>query len=341
MTHIPAIRLYVLLSAVALAQPTPPDGDGPKVEEAPRPASLGLFPTPQLVDLMLRRWANDVSAQYDLDEQQRDKLTEAVSRRWGSFFEKNRGKMEPLFNEFMEMRLRVEAPDEKRMRDWAARASPMLARVRQHVDEGMSEFRDVLEPHQLAQFEERVKTFRGRLDEASSWLGRLESGDFEGEDLRGLWESSGERAERRRQRRAAADHGKETESPKDRVEIELDTWRAYVESFVTTNDLDQGQRDAALSCFSEIRLRAIAHRDRQEKEIESLERRIEIFDGSDAQFAELKKKLEELYGPFDVMFAELERRLETILTVEQKARLAQSKAEERNKKDVAEQTPDE
>ena len=79
MTQVPFMRLYVLLSAVAFAQPTPPEGDGPKVEETPRPASLGLWPSPQFVDLMLRRWANDVSVQYDLDERQRDKVTEAVS----------------------------------------------------------------------------------------------------------------------------------------------------------------------------------------------------------------------------------------------------------------------
>ena len=87
-------------------------------------------------------------------------------------------------------------------------------------------------------------------------------------------------------------------------------------------NLNEGQRTTAVSCLSELKQRAIAHRDRRREDIARLEFRIEHNAASDAPLDELKKQLSELYGPIDDMFKELQTRLELLPTAEQRAAIA-------------------
>ena len=116
-----------------------------------------------------------------------------------------------------------------------------------------------------------------------------------------------------------------TQVASDRVDVEVESWRIYVASFIRAHDLDAGQRTAATSVLSEMCQRAGTHRAARRDEINTLERRIASFSGSKDELAELKKQLLRLYGPFDAMFSELENRLLLILTVQQRARMAAPK----------------
>jgi hypothetical protein len=73
-----------------------------------------------------------------------------------------------------------------------------------------------------------------------------------------------------------------------------------------------------LSVLSELKERALSHRDRHRDEIAKLEARIASFGGSEEELPELKGQLTELYGPIDDMFKELKLRIESVLTAEQR-----------------------
>jgi small-conductance mechanosensitive channel len=87
-------------------------------------------------------------------------------------------------------------------------------------------------------------------------------------------------------------------------------------------NLDEGQRTAAVSCLSDLKQRAIAHRDRRREDIARLEYRIEHKTATDVPLDDLKKQLSELYGPIDDMFKELQTRLDQIPTVLQREAVA-------------------
>ncbi len=306
--------------------------------EQPQPSNRasGLWPTPRLMELMLRRWADEVSHQHSLDEAQRRKVSDAVSRRWGSFFAENSSTIEPLFNEFLEMRLGVEPPDKKRMQAWAQRAAPLMNKVRGRVEGAIAEFRDILEPHQRMAFEVKARAFSDRLDDAESWLGRFEKGEFDEADMQKLWRAPGAgrwgpsgrgRGEGEEPDRAPRGSVRE-ESDDDQITAEIRRWRVFVEEFVKTYDLDDGQRTTARSLLTEMQQRAIAHRDTRRGEIAKLEKRIAGFNGADKQLQELRKQLASLYGPIDEMFAELQARIERIPNEAQRAHVEELRSSE-------------
>ena len=114
----------------------------------------------------------------------------------------------------------------------------------------------------------------------------------------------------------------------DQIALEVVAWERYVEEFIRIYGLDEGQRTAVLSCLSELKQRAIAHRDKRRDDIATLELRISNFTGSDEELAGLKEQLTELYGPIDDMFQELKARIEQIPTARQRAEAAQKIAKE-------------
>ncbi len=106
--------------------------------------------------------------------------------------------------------------------------------------------------------------------------------------------------------------------PLDPISVELAGWAKYVKDFILRFDLDEGQRDAAHSCLSELTARANAHRQRYREELSALEQRIQSKETSPKIEADIKRELVRLYGPIDDMFAELRERLKQIPTERQR-----------------------
>jgi hypothetical protein len=329
------MKITLIIAMLAL---TPPDQATPdeatldqaapdRTAPAASPAtSEGLWPSPKLMNLMLQRWADDICDEFELSESQRPQVREAVVDRWGTFLDEHRETLQPLVNEFLEMRLDREPPSKEQVQAWAERARPIFEEVRQQVGKGTDEFRQLLTPGQRGKFEVQALHLGLGIQMADRKLRQLEIGEFQPRDI---WDPPGRegrrsRRERRRQRQDRQERAAESVAPerKDPIAAEMDAWEKYVADFCATYDLNEGQRDAARSCLSEVKERAIAHRERYREEIARLEGRIEAFQGADSELAELRRQLTELYGPIDDMFRELQRRLEPIPTVEQRARAA-------------------
>ena len=294
---------------------------------APSGQLEGLWPSEKLMSLMLTRWADEISRQHELDDEQRTKVREAVTKRWSTFLNENRRTIQPLVNEFIEMRMGLEPPKKEQVQAWAGKATPAFEQVCEQVDQGTAEFREILNPLQRAKFEREALKIGVGLQIARQKLKQWEAGEYEvGE----VWQpKASERRQRRaeRQRRSSEQETKTTPAaPKteetDQIALELGAWEEYVEEFVGVYQLDEGQRTATLSVLAELKERAIGHRDRRRDEIAKLEHHIETFTGSEEELGELKKQLTELYGPIDEMFQELKRRIEQIPTARQRETVA-------------------
>ena len=83
---------------------------------------------------MLRRWARQISVQTGLEEEQWSQIEEQVVRQWTNFLDENRGQIQPLLNEFLELRLGLEPPEEQRVQDWAERVTPVFQYLRRQLE---------------------------------------------------------------------------------------------------------------------------------------------------------------------------------------------------------------
>jgi len=288
-----------------------------EAERVEAPAE-GLWPSTKLMNSMLARWAEEMGEQFELNESQREKVREGVRDRWSSFLQDNRSKIQPIVNEFIEMRMELKPPDKDRVREWADRATPVFDMFREEIREGQDEFREILTPMQRAKFEVEAMKFGMGLGMAEQKLKQWREGTFEANEF---WEPMGRD---RRRRRGNRDRTRETtevaeQGASDPVGEELRGWEKYVADFIVNYKLDDGQKTTALSCLSELKDRADAHRNSRKEEISKLEERIQDPSKSPEELADIKKQLTELYGPIDEMFQELKRRLEAIPSAQQRA----------------------
>ena len=289
----------------------------------------GLWPSQNLMRLMLTRWAEDAAYEYDLDDQQREKTRKAIVQRWTKFLNEHREEIQPLANEFLEMRMEITPPEKDHVQDWARRAKPLFDKAAKNIEEGTSKYREVLRPDQRIKFEIDALQMKVGVGIAQQKFVQWEKGEFEPDDF---WEPIGpardaRRDERRKRRREREAQEAEREQKRkavdeqlaDPIDAEMDAWQRYVADFISSYGLDSGQRSTVLSCLTELRDRAIAHRNRHREEITRLEERIASNTGTDSELAEIKDQLTRLYGPIDEMFKELQTRIEQVPTGDQRA----------------------
>ncbi len=316
--------IVTMLVLVAPAIQTAPEEVSPVAKVATQANNtLGIWPSPKLTRLMVRRWASRMGDRYDMDDTQREKLQGAVVERWVPFLAKYRDRIEPLVDEFVEMRLELSPPSREKAQAWAHRALPMLDTLKTELAGGADDMREFLTPMQRLKFEAQRLQLGLGMKLAEQRLKTFESGDFDNSELDDLWKPSAASRRARRKERAAERarmraEAKAASEPTDQIEIELLAWEKYIKDFIERYDLDDGQVTAVRSCFDELKLRARVHRDRRRVDIDDLERRIKAHDGNEEETKELETRLTELYGPIDDMFGELKRRIELIPTMAQR-----------------------
>ena len=121
--------------------------------ESSNPARAdGIWPSQKLMHSMLTRWADTISDEFELNDEKRQEVRMAVENRWGTFLNENRDTIQPLFNEFLEMRLGVEPPDDDTVSHWAERALPAFQKFQAQAGEGTAEFRELLPPDKRTGF---------------------------------------------------------------------------------------------------------------------------------------------------------------------------------------------
>ncbi len=321
--------LCVIILTLGPAQPNPQPTQDNRARVEPIADPGGFWPTDKMIHLFMQRWSDEVSERYRLDASQKAQWAGKLSERWTRFSHGNRGEMQPMLNEFIEMRLGMKPPSGEQVKAWASRASPAFEKLKEELTAGSKELRGFLKPGQRAKFDTDLMGFTMGLQVARSKLDLWKEGEFNERDF---WDPPG--SERRR-RRAEAQAAKgeappEADVPPDQIELELDSWQEYVNRFIRIYKLDEAQKATAFSVLKELRERAIAHRDRHRVEIEKLERRVEAHDGSQEDLAEIEEQLTAMYGPIDTMFEELKTRLNSVPTEAQRASVARRDREDRD-----------
>ncbi|RJP32732.1 MAG: hypothetical protein C4547_13530 [Phycisphaerales bacterium] len=285
-----------------------------------------------MIELMTRRWADEVRQRYGLDDRQQAAWADGMADRWTRFSRQYRERMAPIVNQFIEMRLDMKPPTADEVRAFAEKAGPAFDLFRAELVAGGQELRDLLKPGQRARFDTDMMGMTAALETARKKLDLWQSGEFNERDF---WDPPRSERDRRRAEQNAAqtaegaagdaagggrpgDGGNiapaAADSPPDQIEIELDNWQKYVERFIRTYKLDDPQTAAAHSILKELRERAIGHRDAHRQEIEDLERRIARHDGTPEELSELETRIADLYGPIDQLFEQLKSRLDGIPT---------------------------
>jgi hypothetical protein len=290
----------------------------------------GFWPTENMTRSVLARWVDESAVELDLSEDQRAQILENALNRWPKFLEENRAQLQPLLNEWIEMRLAMEPPSKEQVQGWSERALPVWQRIRGQFNEGIEEVREVLNPLQRAKFESEVLQFNTGLNVAEAKIKQWHRGEFR---EREFWDPPPSVRERRREARKAEERGEQTEAEAQRVDQvaeELKSWDRYTEQFIRIYELDEGQKSTARSCLKELKDRAVAYRDHNIDRINKLEDRIARSDGSKEELKEIEKLLVEIYGPIDDMFKELQARLEGIPTSAQRDKVEEGKSEERS-----------
>lgn len=303
------------------------EADG-EVDREPPKALEGIWPSPKLLKSMLVRWVEEAGEKFELDEDQRGAVRDLVVERWEKYLTEHRAEIQPLVNEFIEMRMELTPPPKEKVQAWTEKALPVFEKSKQQILETQDAFRQVLKPGQRVEFELEAFKMNAGMGLAEEKMRQWRGGEFGKFDF---WEPlpkdrPARREERRKQRaeqEAAEAAALAERAPDDQIAVEVDRWEKFVADFNERFGLDEGQRNAAFSFLKELKNRALAHRDRHREEIGDLERKIARFGGDDKELDELKAKLTALYGPIDEMFAELETRLEKLPTTEQRASATQ------------------
>lgn len=300
----------VVLVSAAAGQTTPPPLPEATPVASPAP---GVWPTPELIDGLVRRVAADVAAEYDLSEAQQAAVEQQMVTRWSSFLEGNRRELEPLVTEYLEARFAIHPPTADQVAEWAARAMPVYNRLRQNIESAEGEMRTLLDDAQRARFDAATAERRGQLNAVEGQLKRWSVGKFNEAEW---WVPPAQRAPA-----ATADRtGPAAPSPSPdpasdlppRLAEEFSAWQRYVQEFCDRFALDRAQRNAADSILRELTARAIDHAQRHRERIAALEERINT--GAGEPDAAFDRELVELYGPIDRMFAELAGRIDKLPT---------------------------
>jgi len=317
-------------AAFAIEGPNAQSSNAEPAAEPKPPAMDGLWPTPTMQRLTLRRWAHEVGERYELDDRQREEVEKSVVERWSKFLTEHRAELQPLLNEYLELHLELEPPDGELVKEWANRALPTFQKVRDQIVQGTSDIRKVLTPLQRAKFEVEALAMTGGLATAEMKIRGWQEGRYEREDF--WFPTRAERRKRREEEKAAQEKKEKTPDsesaesrnaasppePEDQIALELKGWDEFVAQFIKEYSLDDSQRVTAMSCLSEMKQRAQAYRDKYRYELESLEQEISRPKPGDFDAAPLEARIRKLYSPVDEMFAELKNRLEPIPTTTQR-----------------------
>jgi len=281
----------------------------------------GIWPTPKLMNSLLLRWAQKIGDQYELDETQREQLRKAVLKRWPSFLQKNRSRIQPLINQFLEMRMALETPPKEEVQDWAKRALPVLGDITQQITAGADDVRSFLTPDQRMTYDaDRLKLSMG-MQLARAKVQAWEKGEYQPNEfwqpLRSIRKHTDDDTTHAATPATRPTPKNDKKPMLDQIALELSGWEKFVEHFIAQYSLNESQQDAARSVLAELKHRALAHRDRHRQEINLLETAIRHNSGSDQELSSIKKKLVTLYGPIDNLFETLRERLRAIPTQNQ------------------------
>jgi hypothetical protein len=311
----PNVPYFMLVAAlIGLSDPPTEKTATPAPAVPAAPSSDGFWPTPKMLDSILLRWVDEITAEYDLDTDQVTEIRKNILNRWPKFLNSRRSTLQPLVNEHFELRLALEPPSTEQVQNWAERALSIYDEFKTEVEGTHQELRTFLDPVQRAKFDLDAMKMGVGLEVFGAKLQSWQRGEFSENEW---WDPTPSVRRTRRAEKGAQQEPSDNPArsrAKLRINEELLRWNLYVAEFVEQFKLDEAQRETAYSILRECRQRALDHRDRFRARLERLEKDLaERDEPTDEQSLEMAA----MYNPVDTIFAELKSRLDQIPTTVQ------------------------
>lgn len=276
-----------------------------------RQATRGRSPMLWDVSLVLEGYVTQMTRHYKLTDKQAEYTRALLTSRVKSFLKDYEKDVRSLFGEYWDYQMRGQLPTPEVAKEFAARAAPLVAAMRQEIFDGNQQWRRILDDDQLAQHDRDLETMTRQFDYFEKSLERWERGIVQPSDL-GL---RGQKSTRR------------TIRSEDSMEY-------YVRNFIVQYGLDKGQQETAYSILREVREEAKRYREAHKEELAQLDAaEAELYrsnpsieadpDDKEARKREadqIQERRARLEQPINVgLFNRLKKQLEDIPTADQRA----------------------
>lgn len=332
-----AIAILLALTAVAAAQPT---GRAPRRERTPIPTE-GFWPTKVMMERIFDRMTEDVARQYEMDDDQRERTAALLKDRIIAWLDENRGEIQSLTNEFLETQFNNAPPTPEAVAKWSQRVLPLVeefSQVAEDITESMAEY---LTDDQVVKLEgdraafqtgvtfatNKLRTWsEGHYDPKTEWFShgpaREEAAHREAEALEAQMDAAQAQAQADAQAQLAEAERSEprTRGPA-KAAVPKDEWTKYTEDFIRKYDLNEEQRQKAMSMLHDRQVERDTYLRRKGDEIEKATQ-LAADAQTDEERAHARQVTERLNAPVERMFTKLKEGLMKLPT-----RLQRVKAE--------------
>jgi hypothetical protein len=331
------------ISHLSLGQEARDDDDLRPARAATIPTE-GFWPTPLMLERMLDRLSEKLAEEYEMDDDQLDRVQELLQERIPKFLTEHRGEIQTLMNQFFEAQFAGEAPEVDHVANWSQRLLPLIQQFKEMTHDTADEMRGFLNEDQVSKLDVELAAFDaglslatnkvrvwadGGYDPETEWLpDRRQRRRVEHEErLRLRAEMQAARAHAEAEQAARAANGEAAGSAPAPAELTTrppgrsvkDEWEQYADAFARRFDFTTEQKQEA-----DRQLRT-----RQRERDEYLRRKAGDFRRidrgmrdakTDEERVEAAAAFDRLNEPIEKMFEKLKDKLDRIPTRAQRQR---------------------
>lgn len=310
----------LLLPLIAAAEPnTPPD--------VPIP-SEGFWPTRLMFERMLDRMIDQVGEHYEFDDEQVALTRELYYERIPAWANARRGRLQTIFNEFLEAQLHDEPPDPNDVADWAQRALPIMGEFEGFVVDLSGDMRQYMTDDQALKLDGEMAAFQAGMGMTQNKLRSWAAGNYdpELEWIRPGPERHEREMEEERERQEAMEAARREAMglpPEEGAASQpVDEWTKYTDEFIKRYELNDEQSQQARQVLIALQEQRDQYLRRTADEMQKVAARLAEPDDEDDRRAALEAS-ERLSEPVDRMFQQLKDRLDKLPTRAQRRSAAQ------------------
>ena len=301
------------------------ESNPPDKSEAPQASAAqgqpGYLLSDGMVQALLKRSTYEMARQLEMDDEQRQRLSQRAHELWMPFFTKHRAEVAPVVDRMIQAQWDPDLPSSEEAQVWARKALKVHELLIKQVAESNQELAKLLTPEQLDKFRRLAAQFDGGLKWFKAELEKMERGELSDTAWAGSRLSRQERRRRYQRQREQRQAEKVLSSP-ELLAVSVGAWDAYVAQFIAQFNLDDAQKLAAGSVLVDVKARAEQYSKAHADELQAATN--EITQATQEQRKSIMDDKAELMQPLNELFAELKSRLEQIPTEAQRSKAEHS-----------------
>lgn len=275
------------------------------------------------VENVLERGTDDWTRGYDFDDEQRETMRQVVKDHFIPFLRKNRGALQDLFSQFIEVQTGLDSPDIDDVADWAERALPVLNQFKEMLDDTTEELRGHMTEDQQLELDGQRAAMQAGFIMFRRKIAGWADGGFDPETE---WYPSHPRPQ---DRQAPPDSQPAPATTQPAATRPVDEWARYIENFIARYELSHTQRQDAYRQLRDHRAERDSYLNRP-RTVRDMQRVTELMQDaqSEQEKAAARERLERIEGRVDAIFQHLKDTLEKIPTRDQRAKAAEKTTKE-------------